>query len=214
MNESVKDAWKVQAKTIIRRLNAHGMDAVWAEDSEEARRLVADLVADRSSVSWGGTQTFAETGVKAMLEGNGSLKIIDRSKFPQTPEGQREAFLEAVACDYYFMSANAVTFNGELVNIDGNSNRTACLLHGPRHVVALVGMNKIVPDVDAGIARTRTFACPPNAVRLNTQTPCGTTGVCAECHGEGCMCCNIVVTRHSRAHGRIKVILIGEELGF
>ena len=112
------------------------------------------------------------------------------------------------------MSANAITRKGELVNIDGNSNRLACLLHGPRALYELVGMIQVVGDVDAGIQRIHTLACPPNAVRLRTESPGERTGVCGNCHDVGCMCCNVVVTRHSRQAGRIKVILIAEDLGF
>ena len=100
------------------------------------------------------------------------------------------------------------------MNIDGNSDRLSLLLHGPEHVVVLVGMNKLVADVDAGIKRIRTTVCPLNATRLKTNTPCELTGTCNECHAPSCMCCNIVVTRHSRHGGRIRVVLIGEELGY
>ena len=119
---------------------------------------------------------------------------------------------DRASADWFFMSANALTLGGELVNIDGNSDRCALLLHGPAHVVVLCGMNKIVADVEAGIKRIRTTVCPLNAERLHTQTPCELDGVCADCHAPKCMCCNVVVTRHSRHTGRIRVVLIGEEL--
>ena len=109
---------------------------------------------------------------------------------------------------------NEITIEGELVNIDGNGNRVACLIHGPEQVIILAGMNKIVDDVESGIARVGTHAAPPNAVRLNRKTPCAVLGHCGDCYSEDCMCCQIVVTRRSFHKGRIKVILIGEELGF
>ena len=101
-----------------------------------------------------------------------------------------------------------------MVNIDGNGNRVACLIHGPEHVIVVAGMNKVVEDVDSGIERVGIHAAPPNAARLGTRTPCAALGHCGDCHSEDCMCCQIVITRHSRHKGRIKVILIGEELGF
>ena len=165
-----------------------------------------------SSIAWGGTETFKETGVKEMLEA-GAYTMLDRAK-ATTPEEQRAVYLQHFDSDFFFMSANALTLKGELVNIDGNSNRVACLSFGPKHVIVLVGMNKIVKDVDEGLKRVRTMACPPNAARLHTGTPCETVGICGMCHEPGCMCCNTVITRHNRHAGRIKVILIAEDLGF
>ena len=128
--------------------------------------------------------------------------------------GGSEMWRDRTSADWFFMSANALTLNGELVNIDGNSDRLSLLLHGPAHVVVLAGMNKLVADVEAGIKRIRTVTCPLNAARLHTNTPCEVAGVCSECHAERCMCCNVVITRHSRHDDRIRVVLIGEDLGY
>ncbi|MEG0590187.1 MAG: lactate utilization protein, partial [Lachnospiraceae bacterium] len=116
--------------------------------------------------------------------------------------------------DYFFMSSNAITIDGELVNIDGNGNRVACLIHGPKHVILIVGMNKVVSDVANGMTRIRNMATPANAARLGTKTPCQKTGCCGNCLSPDCMCCEVVITRKSRHEGRIKVILVGEELGY
>lgn len=205
-------AFAQQAKTIINHLERHGMEGYFCETSADAVELVRKLVPAGASIAWGGTATFEETGVKAMLEA-GDYRMLDRS-LAKTPEEQRKIYQQHFASDCFFMSANAITRKGELVNIDGNSNRLACLLFGPREVYVLVGMNKVVEDVDAGIKRIHTMACPPNAARLHTNTPCERTGMCGSCHEDNCMCCNIVVTRHSRYAGRIKVILIAENLGF
>lgn len=112
------------------------------------------------------------------------------------------------------MSTDAITVGGELINIDGNGNRVACLCNGPDHVIIVAGMNKIVPDIQSGIARVRNIAAPPNGVRLNTNTPCAEYGRCVDCLTDDCMCCHTVVTRMCRVPGRIKVILVGEELGY
>ena len=212
MADPRKDAFATTSKTIIKNLERAGMEGYFCETSADARELVKSLVPEGSSIAWGGTETFKETGVKEMLEA-GAYTMLDRAK-ATTPEEQRAVYLQHFDSDFFFMSANALTLKGELVNIDGNSNRLACLLHGPREVYVLVGMNKVVEDVDAGIKRIHTMACPPNAARLHTDTPCERTGVCGNCHEAGCMCCNVVVTRHSRQAGRIKVILIAEDLGF
>lgn len=212
MSNPRTDAFAATAKTIIGQLERHGMEGYFCETSADARELVRKLVPQGASIAWGGTETFKETGVKAMLEA-GDYRMLDRST-AITPEQQREIYQQHFASDCFFMSTNAITRKGELVNIDGNSNRLACLLFGPREVYVLVGMNKVVEDVDAAVKRIHTMACPPNAARLHTGTPCERTGVCGNCHEPGCMCCNIVVTRHNRHAGRIKVILIAEDLGF
>lgn len=144
---------------------------------------------------------------------NGSYELIDRS-LAKTPEEQREIYGRTVMSDYYFMSTNAITYEGELVNIDGNGNRVACLIHGPRHVIIIAGMNKVATTLEGAFERARTMACPPNAVRLDKKTPCAATGKCGDCLSPDCFCNQIVVTRRSGHTGRIKVFLVAEDLGF
>ena len=189
------------------------MEGHFCASRGEAVELVLSWMKAGDSVTWGGSETFKESGMKAALDNAGCYRMVDRTT-ASTPEEQREMWRDRTSADWFFMSANALTVNGELVNIDGNSDRLSLLLHGPAHVVALVGMNKVVADVDAGFKRIRTVACPLNAARLHTNTPCELTGTCAECHAAGCMCCNMVVTRHARGAGRVRVVIIGEELGY
>ncbi len=212
MTDPRKVAFEATAETIIKRLKRRNIEGYFCKDSAAAVELVKSLVPEGSSIGWGGSVTFEQTGVKSALEA-GNYRMLDRSTVRE-PEELREMYLSHLAADCFFMSTNAITVTGELVNIDGNSNRLACLLYGPRQVIVLVGMNKVVEDVDAGIKRIHTMACPPNATRLHANTPCERMGVCGECHEKGCMCCNIVVTRHSRFPDRIKVVLIAEDLGF
>ena len=134
------------------------------------------------------------------------------------PEEERKApgspvFQEVAGADYFLMGANAITINGELVNIDGASNRVSSLLHGPKHVIIVAGVNKIVKNVEDGIHRIQTQTCPVIADKTGRKTPCGAAGFCTDCQSPDCMCCNIVVTRRSRYTGRIRVILVGEHLG-
>ena len=130
------------------------------------------------------------------------------------PEDSRKIFHDALMADYYFMSTNAMTIDGELVNIDGNGNRVAALIYGPENVIILAGMNKVAKDVAEAVDRVHLTATPMNCVRLNKQTPCAVTGVCADCLSPDCICNQVVITRRSGIQGRIKVILIGEELGY
>lgn len=212
MSDFRKQAFAATAQTIIKQLARRNMEGYFCESSQDAVELVKTLVPEGSSIAWGGTETFKETGVKAALEA-GNYRMLDRSA-ANAPEELRDMYLSHLASDCFFMSSNAITLKGELVNIDGNSNRLACLLYGPKQVIVLVGMNKVVDNVEAGVKRIQTMSCPPNATRLHTGTPCERIGMCGNCHDEGCMCCNIVVTRHNRQTGRIKVILIAEDLGF
>lgn len=212
MSDLRKEAFAATAKTIIKQLERRNMEGYFCEDSAAAVELVKSLVPEGSSIGWGGTVTFEQTGAKAMLEA-GDYRLLDRST-AKGAEELRGMYLAHLGADCFFMSSNAITVKGELVNIDGNSNRLACLLYGPKQVIVLVGMNKVVADVEAGVKRIQAVSCPANALRMHPGTPCERVGVCGNCHEDGCMCCNIVVTRHSRHAGRIKVVLIAEDLGF
>lgn len=207
-----QQAYKTLANTMIKNFSKRNMEAFYCEDKNQAVSLAMDLMKEGNTVGFGGSETLNEIGIFEAIK-NSSLTLIDRST-AKTPEEKKEIYFKNTMADYFLMSSNAVTIDGELINIDGNGNRVACLIHGPEHVILIVGMNKVVTDVESGIARVRNMASPANAARLGTRTPCGAVGHCRDCHSEDCMCCQIVVTRHSRHTGRIKVILVGEELGY
>lgn len=207
-----KQAYQTLANTMIQNFKKRNIEAFYCEDSASAVELAMKLMKDGSTVGAGGSVTIQETGLLDAVK-NSSLKFLDRET-AKTPEEQKSLFLQTMAADYFLMSSNAVTIDGELINIDGNGNRVACLIHGPEHVLLLVGMNKVVSDVESGIARVRNMSAPANAVRLEKKTPCGVNGHCGNCNSPDCMCCQVVVTRHSRHAGRIQVLLIGEELGY
>jgi len=201
------------AKNIINKFNLRGIEGYYCAGREEASARAKSFLAPGCTISWGGSVTLEETGIIDSLKKSGSYIIYDR-KDAITPEEKKEMYSRIVTSDYYFMSSNAITLDGELVNIDGNGNRVACLCNGPANVIIVAGMNKIVEDVKAGISRTRNIAAPPNAVRLGLDTPCAGSGRCGDCYSKDCICGQIVITRMSRVPGRIKVILVGEELGY
>ncbi len=207
-----KETYKKLADTIIKNLNKRNMEGYYCESSADAVTLALRMIPEGSSVSFGGSMTFEETGMYDALK-NSSHTLIDRN-LAKTPEEKKQAFRDSIASDYFFMSSNAITIGGELINIDGNGNRVACLIQGPEHVILLVGMNKVVTDVETGVARVRNFATPANVTRLGLHSPCSVTGHCMNCTSPDCICAQIVITRYSRHAGRIKVILIGEELGY
>ncbi|WP_461812307.1 lactate utilization protein [Faecalimonas sp.] len=207
-----QQAYETLANTIIKNLSKRNIEGFYCADSRSAISLAMNIIGKNSTVSFGGSSTLKETGLIDVLK-NSSNHIIDPF-FAKTKEEKRQFYINCITSDYFLMSSNAITIDGELINIDGNGNRVACLIHGPEHVILLVGMNKVVPDVNTGISRVQNTAASINAVSLNKKTPCNLNGHCGNCHGEDCMCCQVVITRHSRHIGRIKVILIGETLGF
>lgn len=212
MEDVKRTVHRTTAEHIIKKLAIRNMTGHYRDTAAEAVELARDLVEPGQSVTWGGSVSFSESGIKAALGADGH-RMIDRSQ-ATTPEEQDAMWREQVGADWFFMGTNAITLDGELVNIDGNANRLALLLHGPKHVCVIAGMNKVVADVESGLKRIRTVTCPLNAARLHTGTPCELAGVCSNCHAEKCMCCQEVITRHSRHDGRIHVILVGEDLGF
>lgn len=208
-----QENYRNQAETIIKRFNARGIEGYYCVDREEANAKAKRFLTPECSISWGGSETLREIGLIDDLTESDDYTIYDR-KTAKSPEESREIFGKIVTADYYFMSSNAITLDGELVNIDGAGNRVACLCHGPKNVIIIAGMNKIVDSVESGISRTRNIAAPPNSVRLGLNTPCAVSGRCQDCLSKDCICGQIVVTRMSRVQGRIKVILVGEELGY
>ena len=200
------------ANTIIKNLSKRQIEGYYCKDKESAVKKALELIPKESSVSWGGSMTLTETGLMDVIK-NGDYKLIDRDKAISLEE-QRKVYGEICMSDVFLMSTNAITLDGELINIDGRGNRVAFLCYGPQNVVILAGMNKVVTDVESGLKRVRNIASPPNTVRLNKKTPCVITGKCEDCYSPDCICGQIVVTRRSGVPNRIKIILIGEELGY
>lgn len=213
MNQHKKTFYENQANSIINKLKARKMQGFYCDNMEEAKEKVLELIGKPcKSVGYGGTMTIDDTNLKEMIVSAGH-ELINREELGKTPEGQKECNAKLVNADTFLMSTNAITLNGELINIDGRGNRVSFLIYGPEQVIIIAGMNKVVTDVEDGIRRVRNMATPPNTVRLNCNTPCAITGQCGDCLNDT-ICCQIVTTRASRTPDRIKVILVGEELGY
>ncbi|MBR3870470.1 MAG: lactate utilization protein [Clostridia bacterium] len=200
------------ADTIIKNLAKRQMKGYYCETKEDALKLALSLMPEGSSISWGGSMTLFECGLMDAIK-NASYDIIDRDT-ATTPEEIREMSGRICTSDFFLMSTNAITMEGELVNVDGRANRVSFLCYGPQNVIIIAGMNKVTLDVEEGLKRARNIAAPPNTVRLSRNTPCAVTGKCGNCLSPDCICSQIVVTRRSHIPDRIKVILVGEELGF
>ena len=188
------------------------MEGHYFDTSAECVSYILSRMPKGSSVSWGGSMTFIETGMKDAVA-NGDYSLIDRAA-AKTPEESRSIYAQTVMADYYFMSTNAITMNGELINIDGNGNRLACLMQGPSNVMIITGLNKVTSDIESGIRRVKDISCPANTARLSKDTPCSHTGFCGDCLSPDCICSHTVITRRSGTPGRIKVFLINEDLGY
>ncbi|HIY18280.1 MAG TPA: lactate utilization protein [Candidatus Blautia avistercoris] len=206
------DACASSAEVLAKKFQKRGMNFYHVQTKEEAKEKILSLIPEGSSVTWGGSVSMEEAGVTEAII-NGNYEFIDRGNF-SSPEEKRALYGKIVCSDYFLMSTNAFTADGELVNIDGASNRVACLAHGPQHVIVLASMNKLCQNTEDAIRRIRLHACPPNALRVHADTPCARTGFCADCTSDDCICCQIMITRFSRIKGRITVILTDEELGF
>lgn len=208
----VKQSNANAAATIIKGLQKRNMEGYFCETSKEAVETALKLMPEGSVISWGGSMSISECGLMDAIK-SGNYTLIDRMT-AKTPQEKREIYAKTVMADYYLMSTNAITMDGELVNIDGFCNRVACLCAGPENVIIIAGMNKVVKNVESALDRIRTKAAPANTVRLNKNTPCAKTGVCGDCFSPDCICSQTVITRRSGIPGRIKVILVNEELGF
>lgn len=208
----MKKAYRVKCETIIKNLQRRNMEGFYVDTKEEAIEKVMSLIKQDDVVSWGGSYTIEELGIKKLIAEK-QISVIDRDT-ARSPEERWQIMKNALTADVFLTSANAITMDGELLNIDGNGNRLAAYTFGPDSVIVVAGVNKIVPQLSDALGRARTEATVPNAIRLNMQTPCSVTGKCSECTTKDTLCSQILVTRYSKPQNRIKVILVGENIGF
>ena len=211
--DNVKKANKVKIETVIKALERRGMKGYYAEDGEDALAQILAMIPEGSSVGRDGSETLNQIGVfEALHEGN--YTCYEPFKEPDPVKGKqiRRAIFSA---DFMLTSANAVTMDGEIVNIDGTGNRMAAVIWGPDKVLYVVGANKLVGSLDEAEARIKSDACPPNCIRLAKKTPCAATGKCGNCLSPGnTVCCHTVVTRFNSVEDRVHVIFVNENLGF
>jgi len=213
MHEMTKKRNRVLADTVIKSLGLRNIEAFYAETKEDALKKALEIIPQGASVGCGGVMSAGEIGLIDALK-SGNYNFLDRDGAP-TPQEKKALELQMLYdLDYFLCSANGMSENGVIVNIDGNANRVAAICQGPRHVLMIVGMNKIVHSEEDAYRRAKYIAAPANAQRFNLNTPCCKFGKCTECLEEQCICCQILVTRYSKHKDRIKVILVNEELGF
>ena len=209
MNENIAKRNALLAQKVIKGLQSRNMSGYYAEDRQAALRQALALIPEGSSVTMGGAMSAHEIGlVQAVKDGN--YNFIDRDAYTD----KRAAMLAAYDADVFLASANAITEDGVMVNIDGNANRVSAIAQGPKKVIFIVGMNKVCDDIDGAMKRARNVAAPINAQRFGLNTPCAKTGSCMNCKSPDTICCQFLITRFSRHAGRIHVILVNDALGF
>ncbi len=214
-----------QIKNLFKNLEKNKMQPIFAETKEDAVSIVKDMLFDGCVITWGGSMSVIECGIDQLLRDE-KHNFFDRGRQGITPEEQQECFKAAIGADFFFCSCNAVTENGELLNVDGLANRISSIAFGPKKVVMIVGVNKIVPDLKEAFLRVKKIAAPKNCVRLNKNTPCAKLGHCVSLlnndnpdFADGCacddrICCDYMINAMQRQKNRITVILVNENLGY
>ena len=222
MNEITERTLDRKLERAAENLRKNNIEAYIADTCGEAVSIVEGLMKEGDTITCGGSVSLAESGVLELMK-SGKYNFLDRSAAADR-DAVEDIYRKAFSADVYLTSANAVTENGEIYNVDGNSNRVAAICYGPKSVIFVVGRNKLVRSLDDAVKRVKCYAAPPNSDRLGGDTPCSKTGECvslktggdmpAGCKCDGRICCNYVVSAWQRKKGRMKVVFVKEELGF
>ena len=212
MEQATRKFYDKRGQTLVKHLQKRHFEAYYCPTKEAALERALALIPEGSSVGWGGAIGAGQVGVQQAVK-NGNYTVYDRDEC--TDPADRAAMMrKCLDADFFVTGANALSLDGQMVNIDGMGNRVAAMIYGPKYVLVVAGMNKVCDTIEDAVKRARTIAAPQNAQRFGLSTPCDKTGSCDDCISEDCICNQIVITRHCRPAGRIKFIIVGEELGF
>ena len=203
--------YEKRGSILVKNLQSRHFDAYYCATKEEALKKALELIPEGSSVGWGGAMSCEQIGLMNALHA-GDYRPMDRS-LAKTPEERVQMMRDMLFCDVFLTGANGLSLDGQMVNIDGTGNRVAAIVYGPKNILVVAGMNKVEDTLEAAVNRARTVAAPTNNQRFNNSNPCSVTGTCSNCKSETCICNQILITRHCRPVGRIKFILVGEDLG-
>ena len=212
MTEQMKTYYEKRAQVLVKNLKSRHFEAYYCPDSASALAKALELIPEGASVGWGGALSAQQIGLIDAVK-SGSFAAIDRDA-ATTPEERTQALKRCLTADVFLCGANALSLDGQMVNIDGTGNRVAAIAYGPDTILVIAGMNKVCDTLDGAVTRARTVAAPMNKQRFPFKTPCEVTGACADCKSEESICNQILITRNCRPAGRIKFVLVGEELGF
>ncbi|MDD5882781.1 MAG: lactate utilization protein [Firmicutes bacterium] len=212
MTEQMKTYYEKRAQVLVKNLKSRHFEAYYCPDSASALAKALELIPEGASVGWGGALSAQQIGLIDAVK-SGNYVAIDRDA-ATTPEERTQALKRCLTADVFLCGANALSLDGQMVNIDGTGNRVAAIAYGPDMILVIAGMNKVCDTLDDAVTRARTIAAPMNKQRFPFKTPCEVTGACADCKSEESICNQILITRNCRPAGRIKFVLVGEELGF
>ena len=211
MTEARKRSYQKRSEVLIRNLKSRHFDAVYCDTKEEALEKALQLIPAGATVGWGGATTAEQIGLLDAMR-TGDYRAIDRDT-AKSPQERIALMHKCLGAEYFITGANALSITGEMVNIDGMGNRVAAIVYGPGSIIVVAGMNKVEDTIEAAVIRARTVAAPSNNQRFDNDNPCSVTGACGNCKNVSCICNQILITRHCRPVGRIKYILVGEDLG-
>ena len=212
MEQATRNFYDKRGEILVKNLQKRHFEAYYCATKEDALKQVLSLMPEGSTVGWGGAVSAAQVAVQAAVHA-GNYNVIDRDQFSD-PAQKLRCMRECFDADYFITGANALSMDGQMVNIDGNGNRVGMIVYGPRNIIVVAGMNKVCPSVEDAVKRARTIAAPMNQQRFGLPNPCTCTGVCGNCVNETSICNQILITRNCKPAGRIKFVLVGEELGF
>ena len=211
MEAATKKCYEKRGQILVKNLQKRHFDAYYCADRAAALEKALELIPSEASVGWGGATSAVQIGLMDAVKAG--YNVYDRDTCT-TMEDRVKMMKKCLTADVFLTGANAISLDGQMVNIDGNGNRVAAIVYGPDSIIVIAGMNKVVDTLEDAIRRARTIAAPMNQQRFPNQTPCQITGSCADCLSPDCSCNQILITRHCRPAGRITFILVGEELGF
>lgn len=211
MSASKKLCYEKRGHLLVKNLQSRHFEAYYCDTKESALEKALELIPQGASVGWGGAMSCQQIGLMDAIR-RGNYKPVDRDKCASDEE-KKQCEKNAMFADVFLTGANALSLDGQMVNIDGTGNRVAAIVYGPKAVIVVAGMNKVVDDLDVAVQRARTVAAPMNQQRFQLPNPCTATGTCADCKSATCICNQILITRNCRPQGRIKFILVGEDLG-
>lgn len=211
MTEMHKNYYAKRGAILVKNLQSRHFEAYYCDTKQEALEKALELIPQGATVGWGGVLSASQIGLLDALR-QGNYNPIDRERC-KTPEEKLQAAKDAMFADVFLTGANGLSLDGQMVNIDGTGNRVAAIVYGPKEVLVIAGMNKVSDTLEDAITRARTVAAPMNQQRFMLDNPCTVTGSCGDCKSETCICNQILITRHCRPVGRIKFILVGEDLG-
>ena len=209
---TTKAYYDLRGPVLVKNLKSRHFDAYYCSTREEALAKALELIPAGSTVGWGGCWSAEQIGLIEAVK-QGDYSVIDRST-GKTPQEVVALMKQCLTANVFITGANGISMDGQMVNIDGNGNRVAAIVYGPDSVIVVAGMNKVCDTVEDAFTRAKTIAAPVNNMRFQNENPCKFTGKCAQCKSETCICNQYLITRNCRPAGRIKFILVGEDLGF